>query len=389
MQRPLTRVGLLTALCLVLATGAQAAPSDAHAAKANESIRKAIAFLRTTQAADGSWNAKPGPAVTGLVLAVLLDQPDIKKDDPAVTKAVAFILKHVQKDGGIYPVMNDVGMLENYNTSICVSALSRLGGDPKIAEVVKNAKKYLKDTQWTSGQPDPKGEKVGEDHPFYGGTGYGKHGRPDGSNLNVTLQAFIDTGSDCKDPEIVAAVQFFSRLQGSKANTKYGDKIQPDGGAVYATSVDKTKIGVPQSQAGEIEINGASKLRTYGSMTYAMFRSYVYAQLDKNDPRVIDALKWVRHNYTLEVNPGMPAETKFAGYYYYLVTFSRALSAYGQAEIESADGKKHNWANDLIDKLASLQKPDGSWINEHDRWLEGDADIVTAYALTALQAARR
>lgn len=374
---------------LFASTWAHAAPSDAHAAKANESIKKAIAFLRTTQAADGSWNAKPGPAVTGLVLAVLLDQPDIKKDDPAVTKAVAFILKHVQKDGGIYPVTDGVSMLENYNTAICVSALSRLGGDPKIADVVKNAKKYLKDTQWTQGQPDPKGEKVGEDHPFYGGTGYGKHGRPDGSNLNVTLQAFIDTGSDCKDPEVVAAVQFFSRLQGSKANTKYSDKIQPDGGAIYATSIDKTKIGVPQSQAGEIVVDGKSVLRTYGSMTYAMFRSYVYAQLDKNDPRVIDALKWVRGNYTLDHNPGMPVETKFAGYYYYLVTFSRALNAYGQAEIETADGKQHNWANDLIDKLASLQKENGSWINEHDRWLEGDADIVTAYALTALQAARR
>ena len=388
MARLIATVFALAAVTLASMT--HAAPSDAHAKKADEAITNSIASLRTTQGADGSWNAKPGPAVTGLVLAVLLDQPDIKRDDPTVAKAVQFILKHVQKDGGIYPVMNDVGMLENYNTSICVSALSRLGNDPKIAEVVKNAKKYLKDSQWTQGQADPKGEKVGEDHPFYGGTGYGKHGRPDGSNLNVTLQAFIDTGSDCKDPEIVAAVKFFSRLQGTKSNSQYGDKIKPDGGAVYATSVDKTKIGVPQSQAGEIvDADGKSKLRTYGSMTYAMFRSYVYAQLDKDDPRVVDALKWVRHNYTVEHNPGMPDDTKFAGYYYYLVTFSRALSAYGQAEIESADGKKHNWANDLIDKLASLQKANGSWTNEQDRWLEGDADLVTAYALTALQAARR
>ena len=66
---------VLIVILLAFTTAGRAAPSDAHAAKAGESIKKAIAYLRSTQAADGSWNAKPGPAVTGLVLAVLLDQP--------------------------------------------------------------------------------------------------------------------------------------------------------------------------------------------------------------------------------------------------------------------------------------------------------------------------
>ncbi|MEC9374167.1 MAG: hypothetical protein VYC34_10000, partial [Planctomycetota bacterium] len=54
----------------------------------------------------------------------------------------------------------------------------------------------------------------------------------------------------------------------------------------------------------------------------------------------------------------------------------------------SADGAttdSRDWANDLIDRLAELQKEDGSFENLHDRWMEGDPVLVTAYALLALQ----
>ena len=34
--------------------------------------------------------------------------------------------------------------------------------------------------------------------------------------------------------------------------------------------------------------------------------------------------------------------------------------------------------------LAKLQKPDGSWVNDNDRWMEGEPPLVTGYALMAL-----
>ena len=37
------------------------------------------------------------------------------------------------------------------------------------------------------------------------------------------------------------------------------------------------------------------------------------------------------------------------------------------------------------EKLASLQQKNGSWINEADRWYEGDPNLVTAYCLIALR----
>ena len=46
------------------------------------------------------------------------------------------------------------------------------------------------------------------------------------------------------------------------------------------------------------------------------------------------------------------------------------------------------WRADLIEALARRQRDDGSWVNENNRWLEGDANLVTGYALLALSYAR-
>lgn len=129
-----------------------------------------------------------------------------------------------------------------------------------------------------------------------------------------------------------------------------------------------------------------SRLRCYGSMTYAGFKSYIYANLDRDDQRVVAAHDWLRRHYTLDENPGMGMQ----GYYYYLVTMSRALDAWGSTTItplnrDGTPAEPRDWANDLIAKIASLQRPDGSFVNESDRWMEGDPVLVTAYALLALQ----
>jgi squalene-hopene/tetraprenyl-beta-curcumene cyclase len=253
--------------------------------------------------------------------------------------------------------------------------------------------------QW-SNQDDPSGVKITETHPFYGGAGYGHSGRPDMSNTQIMLEGLYDSGLDCNDPAFKRAIVFITRCQGTAANKEFGDKIVPDGGFIYATSKDKDHIGVPTTNAGEetVDIPGLgqqSRLRTYGSMTYAGFKSYLYAQLDRNDPRVTDAFGWIRRNYTLDQNPGLrnnpatPTDERLQGYFYYLLTFSRALDAWGEPSIKTADGKTHNWSNDLVDKLVSLQQKDGTWVNTADRWMEGDTNLTTAYAVLALEHAMK
>jgi squalene-hopene/tetraprenyl-beta-curcumene cyclase len=70
--------------------------------------------------------------------------------------------------------------------------------------------------------------------------------------------------------------------------------------------------------------------------------------------------------------------------YYYYHTFAKSLDALGEDTFTDADGKKHDWRQELVAVLKDQQQPDGSWINENSKWLEGDANLVTGYALLAL-----
>jgi squalene-hopene/tetraprenyl-beta-curcumene cyclase len=143
--------------------------------------------------------------------------------------------------------------------------------------------------------------------------------------------------------------------------------------------------------AGETKSSdGRRELRSYGSMTYAGLKSMIYAGLSKDDPRVKAAWDWISKNWTLDENPGMkladPAQAQNGQYYYYH-TLARALNAYDQPTITDPSGKTHDWRVELIAKLKSLQKEDGSWVGDK-RWMEDNASLVTAYAVLALQEAQ-
>lgn len=142
--------------------------------------------------------------------------------------------------------------------------------------------------------------------------------------------------------------------------------------------------GTPEITAQPAEHwRGVSRLRAYGSMTYVGFKSYVYAGLRRDDPRVVAARQWIARNYTLAENPGMGKE----GQYYYYLVFGRAMNAWGEPTIDVA-GTPRNWRADLAAQLATLQKPDGSFTSVHDRWMENNDVLITAYSLLALQNAR-
>lgn len=376
---------LLTASFAVDARAEAAAThvlDDALWRQAQIAMDHGIEYLRNAQNENGSWTPQPGPAITAMVIGVMLGRPDITAEDPHVVRGLDYILARAHPDGGIHD-----GILHNYNTAICLSTLSRLSRRSDVADVVSRGEQYLRTLQWR-GQPGPDGQPTDSSHLFHGGAGYGNHGRPDGSNTQIFVQALHDMGIDCNDPAFVSAVTFFTRLQGVPQNDLLADKIAPDGGAIYATCVDKDHLDTPESKAGTyVDEQGVSRLRTYGSMTYALFKTYVYAQLDRDDPRVTAAWDWISRHYTVTENPGMPEPQKLQGHYYYLVTMARALDAWGQDMIIDADGQARAWRADLVRQLLSMQREDGSWINEADRWMEGDPNLVTAYALIALQAA--
>ena len=87
-------------------------------------------------------------------------------------------------------------------------------------------------------------------------------------------------------------------------------------------------------------------------------KSFLYANVAKDDPRVKAAFDWIRSHYTLEENPGMGLQGLFYSYH----TFAKALYAYGDDLIKDNSGKEYNWRNDLVEKLVEIQADDGSWV---------------------------
>ena len=386
----------LCALIMVAFLPAALAIDEAHQRMADAMIARSIEYLRSQQLEDGSWSVNPDgpvmPAITGLVLSGMLESPDIDATDPDVAKAIAFLISAQQDDGGIYDLI-----LPNYNTSVAISALAK-AATPEASKAVERALPFLRTLQWGETAGDKgiaaiEARRVGAEHPFYGGVGYGSHSRPDGSNLNVFVQALHDAGVEHDDPAMLRAVAFLERLQmHHEVNDQAYAEGSTQGGFIYSTGPEGDQAGAGESKAGTIQESlddgtRVSRLRAYGSMTYAGFKTYVYAKLSPEDPRVRYAYEWITHHYSLETNPGLGDE----GLYYFFVTFARALDAWGEETIDvviDGETQTRDWANDLIDRLAQLQNEDGSFKSVHDRWMEGDPVLITAYALIALQAAR-
>lgn len=374
---------LATLLILAAATpliGLPARAADDPSARAQALVDKGLEYLKSQQNAQGAWQGpEEPPAISAIVLKAIVQSPKYSTRDDFVAKGYQKLLSYQLDNGGVYK-----DMLANYNTAIAVSAIAA-ANDPAYKPQLDKAVAYLKGLQFTeSSPPGPKGEKVeGKSNPWYGGTGYGKHGRPDGSNTQITLEALKDAGLKEDDPAFKAALEFVSRMQ-NRSESNDQPWTSDDGGFVY------TPANNGESQAGEyVGPDGKRLLRSYGSMTYAGLKSMMYAGLTKDDPRVQAAWDWITRNWTLDKNPGMELNKPEAaknGLFYYYHTLGRALNVYDQPVLTDSKGNKHDWRLELIDKLASMQKPDGSWHGDN-RWMEDKPLLATAYAVLALQEA--
>jgi squalene-hopene/tetraprenyl-beta-curcumene cyclase len=134
-----------------------------------------------------------------------------------------------------------------------------------------------------------------------------------------------------------------------------------------------------------VDLEGGRKApKSYGSMTYSLYKSFTYANLDSKDPRVQAAWDWARKNWTFDENPGSGQP----GLYYYYMVAAKALAARGENPVTDARRRPHDWKAELSEAVIRRQRPDGSWANPEDRWYEGEkiAPVPTSYCLTALAA---
>ena len=351
-------------LALVLTVGHAAAAGPEIAPDLQENARHAVDaglhFLRQSEAEDGSWSKSVG--VTAIALRAFLEsyRKYGESDGAFITRPVKFIVGHVNSDGSISETMQN----RSYNTATAMVALQATG-NKAYADTIRKAQQFLAKDQLDEGE----GYKTTD--PYYGGFGYDKDELPDLSNEYLALEGLRLTSLDPKDPVWGRALKFVSRCQ-NRSESNDQPWAGNDGGFTYMPK----EGGSP---------HGGN--RSYGGMTDAGLISLIFAGVDKKDPRVQAAYDWIRANYTLDTNPGTDGKS---GLYYYYEAFAKAMAAYGDSTVVTTDGVKHNWREDYIRKMLSLQKPDGSWVNtDSAKWWENDKNLITARVVVGLDLAMR
>ena len=340
---------------------------SAVAQSIDESLNKAADFLLSKQTPHGYWSDKQMPALTALPVWALSAAGKSEVAKAQIKKGVDFVISTQRKDGGFYVPKpgRGGGGLGNYNTSVCLSALFESKLSP--VEPMLKARRFISESQLTG------------DDTIAGGFGYEKVSRrryADLSNTAYAMDAMSRTASleEFRRERIRVdlswdkAISFVENLQKKEGAQK--------GGAAYNEHTPQG--GVSTNSRGRVS------LRAYGSMSYAAVLSMCSAKLTRGDARVRNALDYCSKYWSVEENPGMGTQ----GLYYYYDIVARALSAAGVDELVAPDGRKINWKAELAKKIISLQRPDGSWANENNRFWESDPVLCTSFAMITLSLCR-
>jgi squalene-hopene/tetraprenyl-beta-curcumene cyclase len=363
-ERAITVAWMLFASQLFITARVSAQSVGPNMEDLQKARQKAVNFLKTSQLKEGGWSTTKSPGISALATYALLIN-DVSPTDPVIEKALKHLESFVQPDGGVYAPKGHQG---NYETSLALLSFQAAKQEDRYQKLVQQANHYLRGLQLDES------EQVDRSDVRYGGAGYGRTGdRPDLSNTAFFLDALKAAGVGPDDPAFQKALVFVSRCQNLESEnntTAFAAKIN-DGGFFY------TPAAGGSSPAGT-EDNGG--LRSYASMTYAGLKSMLYAGVTPEDKRVQAALAWIKKHYSVTENPGLGKQGMF--YYYHL--FAKALAALDLDYVEDQSGQSHDWRKELSEQLFAQQKENGSWLNENDRWFEGNPDLGTAFALMSL-----
>ncbi len=360
--------------------------------------QRAFAFLLSQQQ-DGvfsaTYNGKsfPDPAFTGFGLLALQTKPAAQRtatEQTLIDHGIQWLLAGQNDDGSFGQ------QLQNYTTSVVVGALARCG-NPAAPAAMAKAQQYILKCQNVEGTGYQSGDRD------YGSIGYGGSQRGDLSNVHFALQALRESGLPAEDEAFQKALVFLQRSQNLKSVNDFAGKVSnPDdnGKLIDITSGDDGGgIYYPGNSAAGYLVNpdGKSIPRSYGSMTYALLKSYTLCGVKGNDPRLQKVVEWIASHWSLERNPGFDAppadKAHYAGLFYYYMVLAQALDLAGVDKVTTlaADGttKTLDWRPDLRAHLTGLQQADGSWVNaKNQRWMEGVDVLCTCYAMLALEHCR-
>ena len=295
-----------------------------------------------------------------------------------VDSGLDWLVSLQHEDGSIHE-----GSVKVYVTSAAIMALSERGRK-EHEPIINQAAEYLRVVQADGGE----GYEESSDW-AYGGIGYGGDLRPDLSNTQFGLEALQAAGVSSDDEAFQRALIFLQRCQNNpEVNTMAVERSDgktvvagTDGGAVYYPG--DSKAGLVQGE------DGTHVARSYGSMTYALLKCYLFAGVPKEDPRVQSLLGWISENFTVEYNPGFDRQnfpgSEYQGLYYYYFTMAKALDLCELNVVHDSEGNRHVWRRELMNQLLDSGFREGFWSNRRSpRWWEEIPVLATSYSLIAM-----
>lgn len=371
----------------------------ATAATPQQALAKAQAYLWSQQLDDGSWRSeqyavmRSGQALTPFVLHTLLSIGTPLDSDHAgkSRNAVDFIIAQLDADGALGKADPDILEYPVYSTAYAVLALNKLqsyhlllgnGGN----EQIERMRAFLREAQFNTASG------FNEDMPAFGGWGFdkaqqpGEPGHMDLAHTRRATQAMAATNqglprladlqtvaNECqrflavvqKRPETLA-------VQPVPEGVERPQEIPFDGGFYFSPVV-------LAANKGRLEKDD-NYWRSYATATCDGILALLAAGVPKDDDRITAAVKWLKEHTNIDYPQGIPTDYpepwgEALEYYHYAV----------RAEVYDALDFPAEEKLALANKVASLQREDGSFVNSKSPLMkEDDPLLATSLAVIAL-----
>lgn len=358
-----------------------------------EVLANAVEYLWSQQQSDGGWHspthgiASGGESWTPFVLYHLMQVPDsvFKSKLEDKTRALDYIRDHVTPEGIVGhgdPVVADY---PNYATSYALRCLLEVGS-PRDSALVHAMANYLISQQISESRG------FGNEHPAYGGWGFGEKNLPpdvpghvDLSHTRRVTEALAAYGqqssgsvveNDHMLDTIMQRVQVYLATVQRRPD-RYPDEQVPYDGGFHASPVVE---GVNKGGRAEATDSTAAYYRSYATATSDGLLALLAAGVPPSDSRVQDAASWLQSHPGFLQPTGIPEGSMIR---WDDVMFFYNLSSLAEA-FDSLD-LETNWRSQVVDILRDHQYPDGHFENQAGAPnKEDDPLIATTLAVNAL-----
>jgi hypothetical protein len=343
------------ALMLVLAIMAASMPfarGDVTSAEVERTIRDGIHFLKSRQAADGSW---PGVEGTTELVTLALLTSGVPRDDPGLTRALAAVLRH--EPSGIAPGHR------TYTVALHAMALA-------AADAEAYREQIARDAAWLVGAQLRSDRGVGQPLLWRGGARpgggswtYHEGGSGIGDNSNTQyamlgLNAAAEAGVAIPAAVWQAAWLYWAACQ------------QPDGGWSYRFGTPQSTASMTTAGISSLIIAGGRLFRSTEVLAGSTVRHCGQEEVDIHLER---GLAWLGSNFSVRTNLGA-GRNKL----YYLYGLERAGRLAGVRYFGL-----HDWYREGAEELVKMQDQlSGAWNDSY-----GPA-ISTSFALLFLAKGR-